>query len=62
MIISEKKRQDLYGTIHEEIMKLRINIRLIASKRELNLDALDDNLADCVERIWKEQKKVLRFK
>jgi hypothetical protein len=54
MKISEKKRNELYGAIHEAIVDVRIALKLPANG--------DYTLAQVENKIWQDQKRVLGLK
>ncbi len=57
MQISEKRRQELYNAIHEEVMKLRIEVK----RNPPDSETLDLNLARLTEKIWLNQCTILRI-
>lgn len=59
MKMSEKKKHALYGTIHEEVMKLRV---LHMSKKFVTKDDFDFELAKLVDKIYSGVKQVFNVK
>ena len=56
MNISDKRRQELYDAIFQQVMDLRVKLRT----GSLNPDEqLDYQLAQLIEKIWNDQKRVL---
>jgi hypothetical protein len=51
MKISQKRRDELYGAIHNEVLKIRMQLQLPANK--------DWRLAQVEHEIWAQQKRVL---
>ncbi len=55
MQLSDKRRQELYDAIFQQVMDLRVKIKM-----EGKLDEqLDLQLAQLIEKIWNDQKRVL---
>jgi len=57
MQMSEKKRSELYGVIHEQLMQLRIELR---RTHQLPSDA-DHKIAQSIHPIWRDVKKTLNI-
>lgn len=56
MNISDKRRQELYDAIYQQVMDLRVKLRTGNPKPD---EQLDYQLAQLVEKIWNDQKRVL---
>lgn len=54
--ISDKRRQELYDAIYQQIMDLRVKLRTGNPQPD---DKLDYQLAQVIEKIWSDQKRVL---
>jgi hypothetical protein len=56
MNISDKRRQELYDAIFQQVMDLRVKLRMDNPKPD---EKLDCQLAQLIEKIWNDQKRVL---
>lgn len=56
MNISQKRRQELYDAIYQQVMDLRVELRTWNPKPD---EHLDYQLAKLTEKIWNDQKRVL---
>ena len=56
MNISDKRRQELYVAIYQQVMDLRVKLRTGDSNPD---EQLDYQLAQLIEKIWNDQKRVL---
>ena len=56
MNISEKRRQELYDAIYQQVMDLRVKLRTGNQEPD---EQLDYQLAQLIEKIWNDQKRVL---
>lgn len=62
MRISETKQTALYMAIHEQIMGLRVEIKVAASAgRNISAEGLDALLYGLTEAIWCRQKDILKI-
>lgn len=56
MQISENKKQQLYGAIHEQVMTLRVKLRM----NQVSADQIDFELAQLINKIWDDQKMIFK--
>ena len=56
MNISDKRRQELYDAIYQQVMDLRVMLRTGNPNPD---EHLDYQLAQLIEKIWNDQKRVL---
>jgi hypothetical protein len=54
--MKEKTKQDLYTAIHENIMELRIKIKM------KKIEDIDAALFELTEDIWRVQSQILNIK
>ncbi len=59
MRMSETKRQEMYGAIHDPVMILRVEIQKAAKHKQVSVEGLDDLLFGLVDTIWNNQKDIL---
>lgn len=65
MRISENKKSKLYAAIHDQIMELRIEIKMAVNggtAKQISADGLDTLLCGLTDAIWSRQKDVLNIK
>jgi uncharacterized protein (DUF2267 family) len=53
--MKEKAQQDLYNAIRENIMSLRVDIRMG------KIEDVDAALSELISDIWKDQQRALRI-
>lgn len=56
MNISNKRRHELYDAIYQQVMDLRVKVRIGNPNPD---EKLDHQLAQLIEKIWNNQKRVL---
>jgi|TARA_R110000850_G_scaffold272165_1_gene407062 hypothetical protein len=62
MIISAKKKTELYGVIHEQVMKRRITVQQSKDMLgERNAENIDVMLHRLNQDIWADVRKTLNF-